>query len=157
VRSRGAKRIKGCMARIVRNYSTFGKRNDLRLTLSSSTNALSFSSARTSFQATVGQPHTETIAIGPLIRNKHASLESLERLCRRCLLRRRRSAKKSNCNRERGPHHRGLFISVCHCRVENQKGLTPSCSGPHDVCFALSLRADSSRWENCERTVRSRQ
>jgi hypothetical protein len=47
VRSRGAKRVKGCMARIVRNYSTFGKRNHSRLTLSSSTNAVSFSSART--------------------------------------------------------------------------------------------------------------
>ena len=47
MRSRGAKRVKGCMARIVRNYSTFGKRNDLRLTLSSSTNAVSFTSACT--------------------------------------------------------------------------------------------------------------
>ena len=27
VRSRGAKRVKGCMARIVRNYATFRKRN----------------------------------------------------------------------------------------------------------------------------------
>src|SRR5206468_12389899 len=27
VRSRGAKRVKGCMARIMRNYSTFRKRN----------------------------------------------------------------------------------------------------------------------------------
>jgi hypothetical protein len=35
------------MASIVRDYSTFGKRNDSRLTLSSSTNALSFLSART--------------------------------------------------------------------------------------------------------------
>jgi hypothetical protein len=35
------------MARIVPNYSALGKRNDLRVTLSSSRNAVSFSSPRT--------------------------------------------------------------------------------------------------------------
>jgi hypothetical protein len=41
---RERKRVKGCMARIVPNYSAFRKRNSLRVTLSSSRNAVSFSS-----------------------------------------------------------------------------------------------------------------
>jgi hypothetical protein len=40
---RGAKRVKGCMARIVPNYSAFRKRNDSGVTLSSSRNSVSFS------------------------------------------------------------------------------------------------------------------
>jgi hypothetical protein len=58
------------MARIVRNYSTFGKRNDSRLTLSSSTNALGFLSART----------TKTLAIVAVrIRNKDCSPVGINR------------------------------------------------------------------------------
>ncbi len=41
---------KGCTARIVPDHSTFRKRNDSRVTLSSSRNAVSFSSARTTGQ-----------------------------------------------------------------------------------------------------------
>jgi hypothetical protein len=42
---REAKRVKDCMARIVPNHSAFWKRNDSRVTRSSSRNAVSFSSA----------------------------------------------------------------------------------------------------------------
>src|SRR6266513_2728407 len=44
---REAKRLKGCTATIVPNHSAFRKRNDSRVTFSSSRNAVSFSSDRT--------------------------------------------------------------------------------------------------------------
>jgi hypothetical protein len=37
-------------------------------------------------QPTIEQAHAETIAIGPLVRSEHASVESLKRLCGKSLL-----------------------------------------------------------------------
>jgi hypothetical protein len=41
----GGERLKSCIARILPNYSAFWKRNDSRMTLSSSKNSVNFSSA----------------------------------------------------------------------------------------------------------------
>jgi hypothetical protein len=59
------KRSKGCMARIVPNHSAFWKRNEARVTFSSSRNALTFSSARTTKRFPSSQSTSATKNVRP--------------------------------------------------------------------------------------------
>jgi hypothetical protein len=69
------KRSKGCMARIVPDHSAFRKRNDSRVTLSSSRGAVNFSSARTTKRFPAPQC-ASAIWIGRLPRFSYRQFES---------------------------------------------------------------------------------